>query len=35
MLRDLFGFVEHQKRDTFGLGYKLTSTREEKVITPF
>ena len=27
MLRDDFGFAEHQKKATQGLGYKLTLTR--------
>ena len=27
MLRDVFGFPEHQEQATFGLGYKLTLTR--------
>ena len=27
LLRDLFGFCEHQEKATFGLGYKLTLTR--------
>ena len=26
MLKDVFGFAEHQERGTFGLGYKLTLT---------
>ena len=26
-LKDIFGFAEHQERATFGLGYKLTLTR--------
>ena len=33
MLKDIFGFVELQEKDTFGLGYKLTLTKE--VITLF
>ena len=27
MLRDIFGFAQHQQKATFGLGYKLTLTR--------
>ena len=27
MLKDLFGFAEHQEKATFGLAYKLTLTR--------
>ena len=27
MLKDFFGFAEHQAKGTFGLGYKLTSKR--------
>ena len=27
MLKDIFGFAEHQERSTHGLGYKLTITR--------
>ena len=27
MLRDIFGFAEHQQKATYGLGYKLTLTR--------
>ena len=27
MLRDSFGFAEHQQKGTFGIGYKLTLTR--------
>ena len=27
MLKDVFGFVEHQEKVTYGLGYKLTPTR--------
>ena len=26
-LKDLFGFAEHQEKNTYGLGYKLTLTR--------
>ena len=26
LLRDIFGFIEHQERETFRLGYKLTLT---------
>ena len=29
MLKDVFGFVEHQEKATYGLGYKLTLTRNE------
>ena len=29
MLRDVFGFAEHQERDTYGLGFKLTLTRKK------
>ena len=29
MLKDVFGFVEHQKKATFGLGFKLTLTRNK------
>ena len=29
MLRDILGFAEHQHKATFGLGYKLTSTRNK------
>ena len=29
MLRDIFGFAEHQEKDTYGLGYKLTLTRNK------
>ena len=34
MLKDVFGFAPHQEKATFGLGYKLTLTRnkEEAVI---
>ena len=34
MLKDVFGFAEHQEKATYGLGYKLTLTRnkEEAVI---
>ena len=27
MLKDIFGFAEHQEKGTYGLGYKLTITR--------
>ena len=27
MVKDLFAFAEYQKNTTFGLGYKLISTR--------
>ena len=27
MLKDVFGFAEHQEKATSGLGYKLTLTR--------
>ena len=26
-LKDIFGFAEHQEKETYGLGYKLTLTR--------
>ena len=29
MLKDVFGFVEHQEKTTYGLGYKLTLRRNE------
>ena len=29
MLRDIFGFAEHQQKTTYGLGYKLPSTRND------
>ena len=29
MLKDVFGFAEHQEKATFGLGYKLTPTRNK------
>ena len=29
MLKDVFGFAEHQKKATYGLGYKLTLTRNK------
>ena len=29
MLKDIFGFVEHQEKATYGLGYKLTLTRNK------
>ena len=28
MLKDVFGFAEHQEKATYGLGYKLTLTRK-------
>ena len=28
MLKDLFGFAEHQENATYGPGYKLTLTRK-------
>ena len=28
MLKDIFGFAEHQEKGTYGLGYKLTITRK-------
>ena len=31
MLRDIFGFAEHQEKATYGLGYKLTLTRNKDV----
>ena len=27
MLQDIFGFADHQEKGTYGLGYKLTLTR--------
>ena len=27
MLKDIFGFAEHHEKVTYGLGYKLTLTR--------
>ena len=27
LLRDIFSFAEHQKKGTYGLGYKLTLTK--------
>ena len=27
MLKDIFGFAEHREKATYGLGYKLTLTR--------
>ena len=27
MLKDIFGFAQHQEKRTYGLGYKLTLTR--------
>ena len=34
MLKDVFGFAEHQEKATYGLGYELTLTRnkDESVI---
>ena len=29
MLKDVFGFAEHQEKATYGLGYKLTQTRNK------
>ena len=29
MLKDVFGFAEHQQKATYGLGYKLTLTRNK------
>ena len=29
MLKDIFGFVEHQEKASYGLGYKLTLTRNK------
>ena len=29
MLKDVFGFAEHQEKPTYGLGYKLTPTRNK------
>ena len=29
MLKDVFGFAEHQEKTTCGLGYKLTLTRNK------
>ena len=29
MLKDVFGFAEHQEKATYGLGYKLTLTRNK------
>ena len=29
MLKDVFGFAEHQEKATYGLGYKLTLTRKK------
>ena len=29
MLKDVFGYAEHQKKATYGLGYKLTLTRNK------
>ena len=31
MLKGIFGFAEHQQKDTFGLGYKLTLIRNKDV----
>ena len=30
MLKDVFGFSEHQEKATYGLGYKLTLTRKKE-----
>ena len=30
MLKDVFGFAEHQQKATYGLGYKLTLTRNKE-----
>ena len=30
MLRDTLGFTEHQGKDTYGLGYKLTLTEKKR-----
>ena len=29
MLRDVFGFIEHQEKATYGLGHKITLTRNK------
>ena len=29
MLKDVFGFAEHQEKATYGLGYKLSLTRKK------
>ena len=29
MLKEVFGFAEHQEKNTYGLGFKLTLTRNE------
>ena len=29
MLKDAFGFAEHQEKNTYGLGFKFTLTRNE------
>ena len=29
MLKDVFGFAEHQEKATYALGYKLTMTRNK------
>ena len=29
MLKDIFGFAEHQEKSTYGLGYKSTPTRNK------
>ena len=31
MLKDIFGFAEHQEKATYGLGYKLTLTKNKDV----
>ena len=32
MLKDIFGFAEHQEKSTFGLGYKLTRIGDKSVL---
>ena len=32
MLKDVFGFAEHQEKATYGLGYKLTLTRKKMIL---
>ena len=32
MLRDIIGFVERQKKTTYGLGYKLTISKKDDVV---
>ena len=29
MLKDVFGYAEHQEKTTYGLGYELTLTRNK------